>query len=186
MNQSTRSAPRTSEESKVRIIDSAQRVFSQKGYGRAGLREIAAHAGVGGSLLVKYFSSKANLFEAALKKALIDPAIFQSDRTHFGEAIVDFVREPEMAVLAPAMIALSLGDDAAMNVILKVSQEAILAPMASWLGDPDADARASFILMLTTGYAIFGRHLLMGSCEKTRAATARMIADALQAAVDRD
>jgi AcrR family transcriptional regulator len=180
------SPPRTSEDSKARIIDSAQRIFSQKGYARAGLREIAADAGVAGSLLVKYFSSKANLFEVALTKALIDPASFQSDRARFGQSIVESVNEPGMAVLAPAMIALSLGDDDAMKVILKVSREAILAPMSDWLGAPDAAARASFILMLTTGYAIFGRHLVMGDSEQARAATARMVADALQVAVDRD
>ena len=182
----SKSVPRRSEDSKARIIDSAQRVFSQKGYARTGLREIAAHAGVAGSLVVKYFSSKSNLFEVALAKALIDPAIFQADRARFGQSLVASISEPGMAVLAPAMIALSLGDDEAMKVILKVSREAIVAPMADWLGGPDADARAHFILMLTTCYAIFGRHLVMGDAEQTQARTAQMIADALQASVDRD
>jgi len=186
MDQNPSQAARRSDDSKARIIDSALRLFSQKGYAKAGLREIAADAGVAGSLAVKYFASKSNLFEAALRKALIDPTIFQADRSRFGKSIVDSITDTDNAVLAPAMIALSLGDDDALAVILKVSREEILAPMANWLGTPDASARASFIFMLTTGYAIFGRHLVMGNDEATRNATAAMVAAALQAAVDPD
>lgn len=184
MNSNANKGRRDREETKARIIEVAKQVFSEKGYSQAGLREIAARSNVAGSLLVKYFDTKANLFETALTMALIDPRLFQSDRSHFGEAIVQSIDEPKLSVLAPAMIALSLGDNEAMAVIAKVSREHILDPVASWLGPPDAGARASFILMLTTGYAIFGRHIAMHDSEKVRRRIAKLVSRALQAAVD--
>jgi AcrR family transcriptional regulator len=177
-------AERNAEETKARIVASAQRVFAAKAYSQAGLREIARHAGVAGSLVIKYFGTKRDLFEEALRQALIDPRVFQEHRSRFGATVVGTIDDPTEDVFAPAMIALSIGDDEAKGAIERVTEQQILGPMAAWLGPPDAGARANYILMLTMGYVVFARHLATGKPGGACDATAELVARGLQAAVD--
>lgn len=172
------------EDTSARIIAAAQQLFSEKGYSGTGLREIARHAGVAGSLVIKYFSTKANLFEESLKKALIDPKFFQQDRSRFGETLVETLNDQNLSMIQPAMIALSIGDEEAKEIIARVSCEFVITPMAGWLGTPDAKARASYILMLTMGYLIFARHIAMNDSASSRDETAALVAQGLQAIVD--
>ncbi len=177
-------AERNADETRARMIVAAQHVFAEKAYSQAGLREIARRANVAGSLVIKYFSTKRNLFEEALKAALIDPRIFQEDRSRFGEMMVATIVNPETQVIAPAMMALSIGDGEAKSAIESVSEQYVIAPMAAWLGAPNAAARANCILMLTMGYVMFARHLATGSGTGACAATADLVARQLQAVVD--
>lgn len=179
-----KSGPRSAEDTKARIIEAAQEVFSRKGYSEAGLREIARQSNVAVSLVIKYFSTKANLFEIALTKALIDPEFFQGDRSKFGDLLVSTVSDPGLSVFQPAMIALSIGDDEAKDIIARVSEEFVIKPMTAWLGTPDARARANFILMLTMGYVIFSRHIAADASTGSGDDTAALVAKGLQAIVD--
>lgn len=172
------------EDTSARIIASAQKHFSEKGYSNTGLREIAKSAGVAGSLVIKYFSTKANLFEEALKNALIDPRFFQKDRSTFGQTLVDTLNDRDQSMIQPAMIALSIGDEEARKIIVRVSHEFVLTPMAGWLGTPDAKARASYILMLTMGYLVFAHHVAVDDSASSRRETASLVAQGLQAIVD--
>lgn len=171
---------RNAQETRAKIVEVAQQLFSEKGYPHAGLREIAKRAEVAVSLIIKHFGSKAALFDRALNAALIDPAVFQSDRARFGRKIVEAVSDPKEPMLLPSMIALSLGDQEARGIIEHFAADRIFAPMAEWLGKPLPEARAEAILMLTTGYAILTRS--MPSEHSTE--TARILASSLQAIVD--
>jgi AcrR family transcriptional regulator len=177
-------AARSAEVTKARIIDAAQRVFSQKGYSQAGLREIARNADVGGSLIIKYFETKANLFEEALTRALIDPQFFQSDRSKFGKSLVETLNSDSQPLLQPPMIALSIGDDEAKTVIARVSQKFVLDPMAQWLGGTDGIPRAKVLLMLAMGYLILARHIGMSESKTTTDKLSELVAQAMQAIVD--
>jgi len=177
-------APRNAADTKARIIAAAQQVFSEKGYAQGGLREIARHADVAGSLVIKYFSTKANLFEQALTGALIDPAFFQRERSRFGEILVGTIIDGRQAMVQPAMIALSIGDDEAKAIIAKVTRNFVLDPMAGWIGTPDAKARANVILMLTLGYVVLARHVDLDGSETVRDQTAALVAASLQDIVD--
>ncbi|MFT7222425.1 MAG: hypothetical protein ACI8Z1_004051, partial [Candidatus Azotimanducaceae bacterium] len=55
---------RDAEETRLKILESARCVFTDKGYERAGLREICRNAGVDQALIKRYFGSKLKLFEA--------------------------------------------------------------------------------------------------------------------------
>jgi AcrR family transcriptional regulator len=177
-------SPRSAKDTRARIIAAAQQVFADKGYAQGSLREIARRADVAVSLLIKYFSTKANLFHQALGKALIDPQVFQADRARFGHAMIAAMRDRDLSALAPAMIALSISDQEAREIVVKVAREAILEPMTDWLGQPDAAARANYILMLTTGFLLFGHHVTIDESDDAARATADFVARALQAAVD--
>lgn len=174
----------TSADTKARIIAAAQAVFSEKGYSHAGMREIAQRAGVATSLLTKYFKQKKLLFEDALVDALVAPEALQSDRPNFGKAIATTIIEQEWGMRAPAMMALSLGDAEAREVVSRVAREHILAPMMRWLGPSMPEARAANILMMTMGFAIFSRHMKLLSSDRTQLEAAEIFAQSVQEIVD--
>lgn len=186
MRQTDKAPTGNSTETKARIIEAAQIIFSQKGYPHAGLREIAGRAGVATSLVLKYFGTKANLFEEALSGALIAPEIFQADRSSFGRAIVDVVLDPNLNVNAPSMIALSLGDEEAREIASRVSRNHILAPMEKWLTSSQPHAQAAIILMMTMGLAIFSRHMSIDDTLEARDQVSQRVAKSLQAIIDGD
>lgn len=59
-----RNEPR-SELTKQRILDAAQRKFSEEGYERTTIRSVAAEAEIDPSMVMRYFGSKDGLFAAA-------------------------------------------------------------------------------------------------------------------------
>ena len=56
-----------------RVLAAARRVFTEKGYDAASLRQIARDAGVDAGMVRHYFADKAGLFRAAMELP-IDPA----------------------------------------------------------------------------------------------------------------
>jgi len=184
MVQDARLESRSSADTRARIIAAAQCIFAEKGYAQAGMREIAASAGVATSLVTKYFKHKTKLFEEALIGAIIAPATLQSDRAHFGGSIVGTVLDQDLQIRAPMMMALSLGDAEAREIVVRVAREHILASMTAWLKPPLAEARAVNILMMTTGFALFSRHIELSGSAATRQETAELFAQSLQRIVD--
>ncbi|MCK9553759.1 TetR/AcrR family transcriptional regulator [Aquamicrobium sp.] len=158
MAKSGRQEVRSAVDTRNRIIDAAQVVFSQKGYPHAGMREIAGCAGVATSLVTKYFGTKAALYEEALVGAMFDLGIFQADPDRFGDVLADTMLDTRLQMNAPGMIALSLGDAESREIALRVTWTHILKPMSEWLGPPAGLERAINIFMMTLGFSIFGRN----------------------------
>ncbi|MFN3817835.1 TetR family transcriptional regulator [Blastomonas sp.] len=177
--------PRNGPETRARIIDAAQRVFAEKGYSAAGLREIAKDAGVVSSLIVKYYLTKANLFEEALVASLSENQLLP-DKTGFGEKLVQSVLNPGMNITAPAMIALSLGDEEARMVAAKVARERILKPVSEWIGGTHGQARAEITLLLSVGFAIFHRYMETLESPEQRTVVQEWIANTIQRTVEND
>jgi AcrR family transcriptional regulator len=186
MSSAPGSVPRSSAETKSRILLVAQEVFSAQGYAQAGLRDIAGKAGVAPSLVIKYFGTKAKLFEEALAAAIIPIRRFQQDRARLGEAVVASILDQEARMFAPAMIALALGDPEARQIAEKVVKNQIVAPMSDWLGGDDAGARALDILAMTTGFWIYHRNMNTLLDEQEMARAAALLTQSLQDLVRRD
>src|SRR5271167_4329388 len=104
-----RDAPRT----KARILAAAQEAFSKLGYSQAGIRDIAAMAGVSSPMLLRYFGSKAGLFEAALTEAMRVENLFDRGRARFGERLIKLFLDVDLDIKPPSIIALSAGDSEA-------------------------------------------------------------------------
>lgn len=62
---------------RAQIIESARRVFAQKGFAAARTRDIAAEAGVNEAMLYRHFPSKEELFEASVLES-IDAAMIRA------------------------------------------------------------------------------------------------------------
>ncbi len=171
---------RNSSETKTRIIRVAQEIFSGKGYSHAGLREIATVAQVAPSLVIKYFGTKARLFEEALVAAILPIQAFQQDRARLGQMIVDAILDPDSGMHAPAMIALAVGDPESRRIAERVVWSKVVEPMAGWLEGDRARAIALNIVAVTTGFAIFHRNMDHPLSRDERKAAAALFAQSLQ------
>lgn len=165
---------------KARILAAAVEVFTKHGYTQAGLRDIAARADVASSLPVKYFGTKAALFEAALIDILRANSVFTWKKERFGETMARLIRDrSNVTITATLMMALS--DPESREVGIRVWREHMIAPLAEWLGPPDATGRADSLFALLSGltFQIHG----LGDGEMSPDAL-RWAASTLQALVD--
>ena len=177
---------RDAQASRARILDAAQRAFSETGYSHTGIRDIAKRAGTSSTLLLRYFGSKAGLFEAALVAAVPVESVLGLPRGQFGERLAASLLDPANEIRPPLMIALASGDAEAAAIAARVMEERSIGPLAEWLGVPDGRARALEIAMLATGLVTYARQLpLREMTEEERGHVARWFAAAVQAIVDR-
>lgn len=174
-----RDAPRT----KAKILAAAQQAFAELGYARAGIREIAAIADVSSTLLLRYYGSKAGLFEAALIDAVSPGELFAAPRGRFGAHVAAMLSRTELDIKPPPMIAMAVGDAEAREIATRVALKHAVEPLAKWLGGADAKGRAIRITTLAVGFVMFTRQIPLGGAriDKKHAA---WLADSLQALVD--
>ncbi len=152
---------RNAAETKAKIVEAAQQVFSVKGYAQAQLREIAAQAGTAVSLIPQHFGSKAELFEMALVEAMRTNSAMDAPRSELGCAMIDYVLGEGNNRL-PAMVILSIGDPVSQDITTRILREKILTQLAQRLGGDDARERAVEITMLATGFLIYTQQLPVG------------------------
>lgn len=150
-----RNAPAT----KARILQAAQQAFSRMGYAKAGIRDIAALADVSSTLLLRYYGSKAGLFEAALIDAVRMDTLFASGKDGFGRRLTDLFVDASLDITPPAMLALSTGHPESQAIAERVTRRHVLRPMAQWLGAPDGQVRALEIFMLATSFVLYTRQV---------------------------
>jgi len=172
---------------KAKILAAAQKVFAERGYAQTGLRDIAKEADVSSALPVTYFGTKAGLFEAALESAL--NMTFTSDETgdrrkHFGKDFMQTVGDRERPMNVPAMIALSIGNDEATAITSQFAKDHIIKPIAKWLGPPRARERAYLIMVISTGFAIFNRHVIVDESAASSSAIGIWLENNIQSIVD--
>lgn len=135
---------------KARILAAAVETFTEVGYGQAGLRDIAARADVASSLPVKYFGTKAALFEAALIQTLQTNSVFTWCKEGFGETMARLIRDRSNVTIT-AMLMMALSDPASRDVAVRVWRDHMIAPLAEWLGEPDPQGRADMLFALMSG-----------------------------------
>jgi AcrR family transcriptional regulator len=176
---------RNAAESRARILSAAQQAFAEIGYSQAGIREIAAIAGVSSTLLLRYYGSKAGLYEAALTKAMNMDWLAEREKAGFADYIASVLVHDEIALRPPAMVQLAMGDDKAREIAAKVTQEHNVAPLAAWLGPPDAEARALKMLILATGYLTYARQVpIVPSSGRSKDQITAWLTESLRAIID--
>lgn len=178
----TRDASRT----RSAILAAAQAAFATRGYGQVGLREIATEAGADPALVRRYFGSKERLFEAALDDALDIGMLIDTPRNRFGLhlAAVLIDGHGERANPLPIMM-MAMADPAVRPVALDLLHRRVIAPLAQWIGGPDADQRAARVSMLCSGFISYTRLLPLGMFDAgVDPATRGWLEGALQAAID--
>jgi AcrR family transcriptional regulator len=177
--------PRNAAKTKARILAAAQQAFSEHGYAQAGIRGIAAGADTTSPMLLRYFGSKAGLFEAALIEAMRVGELFEGSRAGFGERLADLFLDTTLDIKAPSLIALSTGHADARDIATRVIGKQVVGPLARWLGPPDARVRALKIIMLAMGFVLFARQFPLVPLHKGgEKKLARWLAQMVQSIVD--
>lgn len=178
---------RNLEKTKAKILSCAQKSFAERGYAQAGIREIAAQADVSSPLLLRYYGSKARLFEAALMDATQVSELFAIDKKEFGVQLARLLMDSSLDLKPPSILALSTGNDEARAIATKVTAEQVLQPLATWLGPPNGHTRALEIMMLGMGFVLFTRQFpLLGAIQGAENDLADWFAQSVQAIVDKE
>lgn len=137
----------------ARILEAATRCFAEKSYAATGIREIAGAAGVSLPLLSRYFGSKAGLLTAVLENALRPKPFLVGPRAEFGRRLTTLILTASEGELPIVTAVLAAGDPEARIIAQEIADREVVAPLAEWLGPPDARRRALAISMLGVGLA---------------------------------
>ncbi len=177
---------RNAAQTRARILAAAQQAFARQGYAQTGIREIAAAAGITSPLLLRYFGSKAGLYEAALIDAMRFDRLADLERSGMGERMARWFVDEQLELTPPAMIALATGDAEAAPIASRVAEEHAIRPLAAWLGAPDSRVRALEIFMLATSFVLYTRQLpVLELGQASRRKLAAWLAETIQAVIDR-
>lgn len=176
---------RDADRTRAAILSAAQSLFDTRGFDNTGVREVADLAGVNSALVGRYFGSKEQLFRATLDRVLDLTPLQQVDRRSFGVDIVAGFFEAENIASPLAMMILATADPATREASIDLLQEKVVAPLASWLGPPDAEERAARLIVLWGGFLTYWKLLPLQPLAEARiASTRRWLEAATQAIVD--
>lgn len=186
MAASSRPRGRDSMRTRAALLAAAQDAFATRGYAHAGIREIAAAAGVNVSLVQRYFGSKQKLFAEALADSLDTSHLFNGPRNEFGRRAVEyFLTEAQNKANPQPIMILAAADPSARAITMELLHSHVVEPLALLLGPQTAEARAARIAVLTGGLFLFWKLLpLRPFASGIDSATIRWMEAQLQAIVD--
>jgi AcrR family transcriptional regulator len=143
------------------ILASARKAFARSGYDGAGVREIAAGAGVTAMLVNRYFGSKEQLFAEVAADTMRDPVILSAETLAAPDFAVALARAV-VAVTAPGATPLDgfliLLHSASSPKAAEIGREWIArghqSTLESALAGPLAAERAGVFLALVAGLQV--------------------------------
>ena len=150
------------------ILAAARERFSEQGYDRVRMRDVAAEAGVDVALVNYHFGSKDGLFAAALEMptpmaALMADVLEQGEIDDFAERFLRRVLEvwddPQTGGALVALVRSAMSHPPAAEQLRAFVQAELLARVAGRLRGPDADARAALFGSQLIGLLLY-RHVL--------------------------
>jgi AcrR family transcriptional regulator len=145
----------------VAILEAAREVFTERGYARATIREIARRAGVTHGLVMRHFGTKEQLLIQALPGPRVLAGVLPGDLGTLPDRVAAaFVEETEAAGSEHAAVALirsaASGEAVAMPLYAAMERE-ITAAFREVLG-PGTEAYADLLGSLLIGVT-FARHV---------------------------
>jgi AcrR family transcriptional regulator len=186
--------PRNAATTREAILKSARRAFAAHGYDGAGVREIAANAGVTAMLVNRYFGSKEQLFEEAIDDAMSGPTIIRTDMTdpkslgaYLAAGVLETTR-PDATPLDGSLMMVRSGSTTNPRVIeigRKQIEKMHLKTLTAALKGDNAAERAALILSLIAGVQIMRQMIGLTPLSKTSpAALQKILAPVIQQLVD--
>ena len=170
MTSPARPRKRDATATRAAILTSARAVFARSGYDGAGLREIAAGAGVTAMLVRRYFGGKEQLFAEAIAAANSAP-IIATERVlkdeHPGAAIAEALVQITAPGAKPLDGFLILLNSASSVRAAQIGREVIeIAPqktVAAMLEGENVEQRAALILSLVAGFQMMRQAIGLGA-----------------------
>ncbi|MBE3010348.1 TetR family transcriptional regulator [Microbispora sp. NEAU-D428] len=154
---------RDPEARRAAILAAARSVFAERGYAKATIREIAQRAGVTHGLVVMHFSSKEQLFLAAVPGTRDLGDSVRGDADGLAERVARaYVARMESADSADPFIALvrsAAGDQEAAKALLRAMREESIATYRTVLTGQDVALRVDLLGAHLIGIT-FSRYVL--------------------------
>ncbi len=146
------------------ILEAATRRFATQGYQAAGVREIAADAGVTGALVNRYFGSKERLFAEAIERAINIGHLLEGRRGDLADHLARLMvygREGSWdRGYTPILLLLhSATEPGAVKLFRRDLDRNELPLLAEQIGGDDSAVRAVMVMAQLTGFAIM-HHVL--------------------------
>ena len=149
---------RDADATRAAILEAAKVHFARSGYEGGFLRDIAADAGVDAALINRYFGGKDGLFAAALKDSIRPDAISQWDRKTFGRDIAKMMANHahhDNDRMHAFQFLLRAATSPTTAPLLNVAvQDRFMAPIRSWIGGEQAEARARIVASIFIGLLV--------------------------------
>jgi AcrR family transcriptional regulator len=148
-----------SEPTRAAILAGARRLLAEKGYEGTTIRAVAAEAGIDASMVMRYYTNKAGLFNAAVDLDLQFPDTSDWPREELGERLArHFVArwEGELAdELIRLLLRSAVTNAAALEQLRAVFGGQVLRAVREVAGDgPETSRRASMLATQVLGVAL--------------------------------
>jgi len=184
--------PRNAGATRRAILTSARRAFARAGYDGAGLREIAADAGVTAMMVNRYFGSKEQLFAAVIAEVMTAPIILTRENlasSALGEALAAGLVNQTQAGATPLdgfLIMLHSASSSRAAEIGRVQiEQQYHRQLTAALRGKLAPQRAALVLSLVAGVQVMRQMIgLSALAEAKPAALIRILAPIFQQLVD--
>ncbi|HVE04673.1 MAG TPA: TetR family transcriptional regulator [Rhizomicrobium sp.] len=149
---------RDADATRAAILAAAKTHFARSGYEGGYLRDIAADAGVDAALINRYFGGKDGLFAAALKDSIRPDAISQWERQTFGRDIAKMManhaHHDNDRMHAFQFLLRAATSPATAPLLNEAVQDRFMAPIRSWIGGEQAEARARIVASVFIGLLV--------------------------------
>jgi AcrR family transcriptional regulator len=150
-----------SAKARAAILEAAARRFASDGYDRTTIRAVATDAGVDPSMVIRYFTSKADLFYASSwtgNSPTIEPRPGADFAQRYAEIFVD-VWEGGQSALVALLRAAPTHAEATEQLQGVLNRQFLPVFREAFPDTPDIDRRAALVLSQTIGMA-YCRYLL--------------------------
>lgn len=141
------------------ILGAATHRFAAQGYEHAGVREIAADAGVTAALVNRYFGSKEGLFAEVIGRALDMGNLLEGRRGDLAEYLARLMvcgreNSPDRVYTPLLLLLRSAAEPGAVKLFQRDLNRTELPLLAEQIGGNDAAVRAVMVMAQLTGFAI--------------------------------
>lgn len=193
MPEPSRERRRNAAATREAILASARRAFARAGYDGAGVREIAAGAGVSAILVNRYFGSKEKLFAEVIASTMASPTILTPQnlaspdlgRT-MASILVDITRAEDTPLEGFLIMLHSASSKRAAEIGRQQIEAGHQKTMTGALSGADAPQRAALILSMVAGFQVMRQMIGLTALTQAEPETlVDILAPLFQALIDR-
>lgn len=153
---------RTAEQTRALIIDAAGRAFATRPYRDITLKEIAEDAGVSAPLIIKYFGSKEQLFDALVDFRAAAATLFEGPVDGLGRRMVEMFARPlePYKPLSLSILFMSGPSEESSRKLRANYSTQMIDTLAGRLTGDNARLRAELVMSMLTGLAVMRRRMM--------------------------
>ncbi|MBF0661919.1 MAG: TetR family transcriptional regulator [Rhodococcus sp.] len=177
---------RSSDETRKLIVDAAGKAFATRPYRDITLKDIAVDAGVSAPLIIKYFGSKEQLYEALVDFQAGAQVLFDGPLETLGERMVAMFARPlePYKPLSMNILFMSGASDESNRLLRENYSTQMIDALAARLPGVDARLRAELAMSAVMGLAIMRRRMMREHATGTLDEVVALYAPVVQALLD--